>query len=103
MDMKPTTAAERRTALLLALADRQRRAVVAYLRDPARDCASVSELAEAVARGDDRLPAVAIDLRHNTLPRLESSGVLEFDVRSSTVRYQGHDDLEALMDAIEEC
>lgn len=102
MSLHHTTATERRNALLNALADRPRRAVVSYLRDATSDGASVATLADAIATPDGSGPDdVATRLHHDTLPRLDEIGVLEFDARSGTVVYRGDEDLEALLDAVE--
>lgn len=85
-----------------ALADRQRRAVVSYLRDASEDSVSVATLADGVETPDGSGPDdVEIRLHHDTLPRLDEVGILEFDVRSGTVVYRGDEDLEALLDAVE--
>lgn len=90
--------------LLEILTTQHCRPVLRYLRDSTEEVASVSELAGKTNKEDYGGPEqVAIQLRHSTLPRLEEAGVIDYDPRSETVRYQGHSDLETLLDAIRKC
>lgn len=43
---------------------------------------------------------VAIRLQHSLLPKLADHGVVEFDHRSGSVRYQPDESVEALLDMI---
>lgn len=103
MDLQHTEPTGRKDEFLIALADDQRRAVLSYLRDSSGGSASVSELSDAV--GGTIGPASnedAVRLHHSTLPRLDAVGVVDFDARSGTVTYRGHDGLESLLAAVEE-
>ncbi|MCU4740669.1 DUF7344 domain-containing protein [Natronoglomus mannanivorans] len=45
---------------------------------------------------------VAMDIHHNHLPRLTEMGLVEYDDRSTTIRYYGHPLLEAILEATTE-
>ena len=80
-------------ALFEALADAQRRRILAYLESTDDDVAAYSDLIEHVAdvqageSTDDQ--RVAVNLHHHHLPKLADAGLLEYDARSETVRYRG--------------
>lgn len=44
---------------------------------------------------------MAIDLHHRDLPKLEAAGLVEYDARSRTVRYDDHPALEAYLDVVD--
>lgn len=80
------------------LADRRRRYLLYYLSAIPGETAERSELVRAVrayetATADaDRLPepeAVAVDLHHHQLPRLEEAALVDYDRRQGTVSYTG--------------
>ena len=88
--------------LFEVLADGQRRQILAYLDDIDDDVAAFSELIEHVAddsvgestdapaeESTDARKRVAVSLHHNHLPKLSAAGIVEYDVRSETVRYRG--------------
>lgn len=60
-------------------------------------------VAESVT--DGRTPPdrgrIRTELHHKHLPRLDERDVVDYDPERSTVRYQGCEDLEALLDSIE--
>lgn len=89
------------------LADWRRRAVCRYFADRDSDAADVGTLAAAVVqRGRERdvVPAETTEsavrdaLVEEHLPRLDESGVLDFDARSESVRYWGHATVEKWAD-----
>lgn len=83
--------------LLTILATQHCRAVLSYFRNLPEEVASVSDLASAIQTESDKgIEQITNRLHHSTLPRLAEAGALEYDVRSSTVRYQGHSELETL-------
>lgn len=89
--------------LLIALADSQRRAIVRHFHDSARDRASLAELSDTIRPPSNALTdAVAVQLHHSTLPRLEAAGLLEYDARTNMIVYRGHDRMESLLDVIDE-
>lgn len=55
-------------------------------------CESSSESRE------DHRERVAIDIHHTHLPKLSGMGLVEYDERSSTVRYYGHPLLESILE-----
>lgn len=75
------------------LANRHRRAVLAYFQESASDVASVSDIATEISDHGGEEQA-RIQLHHYALPRLDAAGVVEYDTRSNTVRYRGHPNLE---------
>ena len=85
------------------LADWRRRAVCRYFVTTGSESAHVETLAAAVARRAPRCDldraetceeAVQESLVEDHLPRLDEAGVLDYDVRSESVRYWGHPTLE---------
>lgn len=97
--MKPQTSPQPEGVdeLLTVLADRHRRAVLAYFHDSVEDVASVADLANAIEKqnhgGTEYLTAT---LHHSTLPKLAAFDVLNYDTSEGMVRYRGHPELETL-------
>lgn len=92
--------------LLRVLANERRRFLLATLRGSEDGVASLSELTRAIARGDaeeegapvERSPEeVAVSLHHAHLPKLEASGLIEYDEQSGLVRYRGSHAADALV------
>lgn len=89
--------------LLSILANRDCRATVAYLRRKPDAALHVSRLAEELSRNDTRPPdQLASRLHNGVLPRLAIVGVIEYNERTNTVRYEGHSELEELFDAFQQ-
>ncbi|WP_436347360.1 DUF7344 domain-containing protein [Natronorubrum sp. FCH18a] len=89
--------------LLLLLANHHRRAILSYFRDSTADVSSVSDLADEISEqyhGDSE--RMVRQLHHSALPRLADAGVVDYDARSNMVRYNGHTELETLLDGITE-
>lgn len=97
--------------VLSALSEPTRRAALRALRD--REVATVDELATAVAARtletppgaveDDERERTSIELAHVHLPALAEHDLVEFDRRSSTVRYADPPrTLEAVLRLVEE-
>lgn len=100
MDHQPTLNPEPSDHLTI-IADPDCRAVLAHFRDALSAVASVEEIAEELPKQDHGGPApTTVDLHHVTLPRLAAAGIVEYDPRSHTARYQGDTELEALLDAL---
>ena len=88
--------------LLSILASRDCRATVAYLRRKPDAALHVSRLAEELSQNDTRPPdRLASRLHCGVLPRLDVVGVIEYNDRTNTVRYEGHSELEELFDAFQ--
>lgn len=67
------------------------------------DTASLDELCTHVLQYDPDASdekSVATGLYHNSLPKLDAAGVIDFDGRSETIRYRGMEDLEPILSAI---
>lgn len=89
------------------LSSRWRRYVLYYLCEMPGQVVERDRLVEAVRYCDaaDRdtsgVPsrdAVARDLHHDHLPRLDDAGVIEYDRRQGTVRYDGRPSIEEWVD-----
>ncbi|WP_207591631.1 DUF7344 domain-containing protein [Halomontanus rarus] len=92
---------EKKTEFLTLLADHHRRIVLSTLRNSADDVATVRELAIEVSdRGSVGEEQATVELRHSMIPRLVDSGLVEYDERSGTVRYQPHCGLDRLLDCV---
>ena len=76
-------------SLFEVLASSQRRRLLAHLVETDDDVATLPELAELLADGDDDRERATIRLHHTHLPKLEDEGIVEYDARSETVRYRG--------------
>ena len=93
-------------ALFEALADAQRRRILAYLDATDDDVAAYSDLIEHVADDSagesttDR-DRIAVSLHHNHLPKLADVGVVEYDARSETVRYRGGPAVSEWLDLVQ--
>lgn len=104
-EMEPECERNPTDTLLEALADEQRRYVVAYLSDASGEVAPVSELAcyvkKRCSETHDR-EQVEPALHYNGLPKLEEAGILEYDARSKTGRYHPDSKVEGLLDCLKE-
>lgn len=86
--------------LLTVLADRYCRGIIFYFRNTSEETATVADLTSEIETQESQ-EETAIQLRHRTLPRLESLGIIEHDPRSSAVRYQGPVEPQTLIEDIE--
>lgn len=78
------------------LSSHGRRVVLRYLNDA--EVASVEELADVrAARGVNDRSEAALTLRHADLPRLRDAGLVAYDPRSETARYDGDPLVEELL------
>lgn len=88
--------------LLNVLANRDSRRTLDYLRTKADDTMQVHQLARELKTDEARsVEQLATRLHHAILPKLEDVGAIDHDPRTNTVRYTGHTELEALLDAIQ--
>lgn len=95
-------------ATLELLANHDRRAIVAYLRDATCQTATVDELADhLVERRTERSGErpgrshVVSTLHHIHVPKLADAGVVDYDARTKEIRYWGCDRLERWHERIE--
>lgn len=88
--------------LLSILASKDCRATVGYLRRKPDAALHVSRLADELSQNDTRPPdQLASRLHYGVLPRLDIVGIIEYNERTTTVRYEGHRELEELFDAFQ--
>lgn len=84
------------------LVDSERRTILAHLSEAQSETASLDELANVLASDSATSQERArIRLHHTHLPKLDATAVIDYDVRTTTVRYHGHRHLEAILDSIE--
>lgn len=92
---------ERRADALDVLSDQNRRSVLSYLQESSSDVATLEDLVDHISTRevrDDR--QLAITLHHVTLPKLAEAGLVEYDPRSNTVRYEGDSEVLELLDEL---
>ena len=90
-------ASDRLDELFSVLSNRRRRRVLYSLVDGEESVVECSQLVRRLADGpatigasdDSSEAAVARDLHHVHLPRLEDAGIVEYDRRQGTVRFDG--------------
>lgn len=102
MDEYTTEEINRRFALLNQY---ERRCIIYFLQETETDRVSISDLVNHLHRQDptpDERDKLAIALHHNHLPKLGTIDTFDFDSRSETVRYDGDELLEALLEPISE-
>lgn len=104
METSQSPTPEQTDQLLSTLSNQHCRSVLSYFSDTTEESASLDDLATALAHHD---PAdenqIAIQLHHTMLPRLENTGIVDYDARTTTVRYHGHSQLENWHEYISEC
>lgn len=80
------------------LSHRRRRYLLYYLTQSSNEVAELSQLVDAVRTFETADAAtedapteksITVDLHHKHLPRLDATGVIEYDARQGTVRYDG--------------
>jgi hypothetical protein len=92
-------------AVLRALTDERRRCIIRYLSETADDVVPKRELVDCIttccsdANDPDR---VSIRLHHVCLPKLDDTGLIEYDPRSGTVQYHPAPSIENILDHLEE-
>jgi len=83
----------------------ERRCIIYFLRGTETDHVSISDVVSHLQKRDptpDGHDRLAIAIQHNHLPKLAATGVLDFDAGSGTVRYNGDDLVEALLETTPE-
>lgn len=100
-DAKTPSQTDRLDELLSVLADSDRRAVIAHLRDAPTETATPDELATMLATHStlDRDYA-RMQLHHAHLPKLAEIPGIEYDPDTKIVYYHGHPELESLLDTL---
>ncbi|WP_456071272.1 winged helix-turn-helix domain-containing protein [Halosimplex aquaticum] len=91
------------TATLAALADGTRREILRYLFEETDGVASYEELARQLQSQDpdEDLEWFVARLHHQHLPKLADADLVEYDSRSSTVRYLGSPLTETILETVE--
>lgn len=82
------------------LADARRRRVLQYFRTCSDDVATVTDLADYVARqteGDD-FRTVSVALHHKDVPKLVEADLVEYDRQTETVRFVGPEFVYTVLD-----
>ncbi|MCU4799403.1 hypothetical protein OB920_03325 [Halobacteria archaeon HArc-gm2] len=94
---------DERDELLGLFADRYRRATLRYFHESTADVATVSDVAAALSEShQEDSQQIAARLHHSTLPKLAEADVLEYDPRSTSVRYCGHSGIDAIVNVLDE-
>ncbi|MFC4986356.1 DUF7344 domain-containing protein [Saliphagus infecundisoli] len=87
----------RHDRLFELLSEHRRRVLLRYVED--RPVVTVGELAAIVSEETGTATSeAAISIRHADLPALADAGLIEYDSRSSTVRYDGDDLVSDLLE-----
>ncbi|WP_425499326.1 DUF7344 domain-containing protein [Natronosalvus caseinilyticus] len=87
------------------LANEWCRSVLYYFQESTPTVASYEALITHRCKHDDTIDTreqAAIALQHVTLPKLEEAGIIEYDGRSSSVRYRGFPQLETMVRLVAE-
>ncbi|MDR5673964.1 ArsR family transcriptional regulator [Halalkaliarchaeum sp. AArc-GB] len=97
-------------ACLELVADRRRRRIIRELRQKEDGETTVEALvdrldaSEWAGENDSHLDRdrIALHLHHNHLPKMADFDVVEYESGNGTVRYRGHERLEAILDSLPE-
>lgn len=89
-------------SVLPVVADKERRAILTHLREPASHTASLDELTSVLATetGLERERAM-VRLHHAHLPKLADVEIVDYDVDTKTVQYLGNPTVETLLDTLQ--
>lgn len=91
--------------LLVVLADGHRRQVLRYFQRGNEDVASVETLIGYVIKegeGTHTYTQLEQEFHHILLPKLVDCGLVEYDERSRTVRYDGNPQLERILTVLDD-
>lgn len=87
------------------LADENRRNILYALEDSDEDHFSYDEVTEALIEEEvmreEEKERFRVQMTHHHLPKMQESGLVEYDERSQTVRYVEDEDVEELLEFIE--
>lgn len=92
-------------AMFSVVSERRRRLVLGYLSEHPAGTADLSEVAAYVhertapSEGGSDLDSIELSLYHRHLPKLEETGVIEFDQANGTIEYHGSDRFERFVSA----
>ena len=96
-------------ALLDILANQRRRYLLEYLWERPDGVGSFEEATKhtiaEIGRKQGYQPNhddIQVDLQQHHLPKLADAGIIEYDIRSQTIRYRDHDRLEEIYDRVRE-
>ena len=94
-----TEAIDQRLALLSKY---ERRCIIYLLQKSETDRVSISDVVNHLQKQDsttDEHDRLEVDLRHNHLPQLDTVGAVDYARDSETVRYDGDELVEALLES----
>lgn len=87
--------------ILSLLANTQRRELLHHLREASSETCAVDDCIAHILRREEAMTGerpghdhVAARLHHVHIPKLAEAGVIDYDARSQTIRYWGHERLE---------
>lgn len=91
--------------LLKTLSNSVRREIIRYFENHTEGTTASFE--ELVVHIESRMPmktkkSLRVTLYQDHLPTLESRGWLEFDTKSTTIKYQGHDEAAQLLKKVQD-
>lgn len=94
-------------AILDILANHRRRALLEYLWDQPGDVGSVEGATKhTILRIGQKQGAqpnhddIQVDLQHHHLPKMADAGIIEYDIRSQTIRYHENERLETAYERV---
>lgn len=94
---------------LTIIADRRRRKLIDHLRNNGNGRARIDDVVNRLDREKLAAPrpgrppdreALAMELHHNHLPKLEDYGVVDYDLERGMIQYLPNDQLEAALDSL---
>ena len=91
-------------SILTVLADERRRLIIRYFETASNGVTTREELAEYVSTtspDEQDREKTKTRLHHVSLPKLDSAGLIEYDSRSTTVRYDPQPEVDALLKCID--
>ncbi|WP_135822394.1 DUF7344 domain-containing protein [Halostella litorea] len=96
-------------AILDILANHRRRFLLEYLWDQPENVGSFEEATKYTVLKMGRKQGVQpnhddvqVDLQHHHLPKMADAGVIEYDIRSQTIRYHENERLETAYERVNE-
>lgn len=96
-------------AMLDILANPHRRYMIEYLREQPDETAAFEDVTKYIIARVGQLQGrqpnhddVQVNIQHHHIPKMSDAGILEFDVRSQTIRYRPNEPIEELYDRVKE-